>query len=389
MSNILDYVRFRGDLDFKVSPFNEIDSLILTQLTFIDLGSVVKEGETPTLSEIEPRFFEVNDRATFRLGLYFPIGMGELLTLAARSRRFGAIRLLDHETRYDPEKKIQFAAMSYFLPDKTIYVAYRGTDDSLFGWYESLSLGVYPELPIHRLSTAYLDRILTEYRYRRVRIGGHSKGGHLALYAALKADRKYYRRILGVYNVDGPGFLDDLGASEAYSALSDRIYSVTPYISIVGALLNRSGTTDVVASDGEGVFQHDVFNWHVEGTSLVRLNERSAESYRVEKSIKGWLAKMSDADKEKALDALYRLFTASGAKTLSEISEDKLNSALSFGKVLLTLDKETRSAVSRAVMLLLKERKAVLRQQKDEAKKNKKNKKASESAAADSDGEES
>lgn len=379
MGNILDYVRWRGDLSFAASPFNELDSLLLTQLAFIDLHAVKGAEETPTLSELEARFFEIHDRATFRLGIYFPKGMAELLTLSAKSARFSSVKLLDAEEVRDPEKKIQFTAMTFLLPDKTLYVAYRGTDDTLYGWYESLSLGVFDTLPIHTLAKGFLERVVTKYRYKRVRVGGHSKGGHLALTASLALDARYHRRILGIYNFDGPGFRRDMRESESYLALSDRIYSITPYMAIVGALLCGLDKVDVVESDGKGVFQHDVFNWHVEGVSLVRLDKRCDESLRLEKSLKGWLLKVDDRDRLKFIDALYRVLTSSGAVTISEISEDKLGSAYQFSKTMLTFDKETREVASRAVLLLLRERKQTLREKKEVDKQMKKNKKSSDS----------
>ncbi len=379
MGNILDYIRWRGDLTFLASPFNELDSLVLTQLAFIDLYTVRGKDETPTLSELEQRFFEIHDRETFRLGIYFPKGMAELLTLSGKSTRFASVKLLDSEQLCDPEQKIQFVAMTFLLPDKTLYVAYRGTDDTLYGWYESLSLGIFDELPIHTLAKNYLERTMAKFRYRRVRIGGHSKGGHLALAASLALNPRYYRRVLGIYNVDGPGFRRDFRESESYLALRDRIYSVTPYMAIVGMLLYGFDTVDVVRSDGKGVFQHDVFNWYVEGASFVRLDGRSEESLRLEKSLKGWLLKVDDADRLKFLNALYRVLTSSGAKTISEISEDKLGSAYQFSKTMLTFDKETREVVSRAVMLLLRERKQTFREKKEADKQMKKGKKTSDS----------
>lgn len=386
MGNILDYVRWRGDLSFEQSPFNEIDSLVLTQLSFIDVHTVRGEGEILTLAEADARFFALHDRETFRLGIYFPKGMAELLTLAARSRRFSQIKLLDGVSVNDCEKKIQFVAMTFLLPDKTLYVAFRGTDDSLHGWYESLSLGVFDELPIHALAREYLETVFMKYRHRRIRVGGHSKGGHLALTAALALPLRYHRRILGIYNVDGPGFRRDLRESDSYRALRDRIHGVTPFMSIIGSLLSGFDGVAVVQSDGKGVFQHDVFNWYIEGASFVYLDKRSDESVRLEKSLKGWLLKVEDADRLKFLDAIYRVLTSSGAKTISEISEDKLGSAYQFSKTMLTFDKETREVVSRALILLLRERRSTLCEKKEADKMMKKNKKSSDSVKESDEG---
>jgi hypothetical protein len=147
-------------------------------------------------------------------------------------------------------------------------------------------------------------------------------------------------------------------------------------MSIIGSLLNGCGNIDVVRSDGKVIFQHDVFNWHIEGATFVRLDRRSTDSVKIEKSLKAWLLKVDDSHREKFLDALYRLLTASGATTISEISEDKLNSAYQFGKTLLSFDKETRDVVSRAVMILVRESMGVQKAQKELLKQQKKNKKS-------------
>ena len=37
------------------------------------------------------------------------------------------------------DENTQFAALTYRLPDGTLYLAFRGTDDSLAGWKEGAS----------------------------------------------------------------------------------------------------------------------------------------------------------------------------------------------------------------------------------------------------------
>ncbi len=377
MANLLDYVKWRGDITLKQVPFSELDGLVLSQIVFHDLDTVT-EGESLTLREIEKRFFQKNQKETYRLGLFFPLTMSELLSEAASSVRFGDIRLVDVKRVNEEEKKIQFAAMTFLLPDRTVYVVYRGTDDSIHGWYESLGFGVFDGQACHAIAKDYLTDMMRRYRFRKFRVGGHSKGGHLAVYAAVTQEKRYLKRIAAVHRFDGPGFRANLDETDGYRYLRERIFSVTPDMSVVGSMLDYGEEMLVVDSEGKGIFQHDVFNWQILGNSFCYIEKRSEESYRVERSLKGWLDKVSDADKLKFLDAIYRLLTSSGAKTLSDISEDKMSSALSFGKTLLTFDKETRDVVSRAVVLLLKERKATLKQQKDLTKAGKKDKKESD-----------
>ena len=44
MANILDYIDWRGDLSFDVSPFNEVDGLILSQLSYVIFDGILTGG---------------------------------------------------------------------------------------------------------------------------------------------------------------------------------------------------------------------------------------------------------------------------------------------------------------------------------------------------------
>ena len=41
MANLLDYLDWRGDLPLSRDPFNEVDNLILAELSFVDFGGIV------------------------------------------------------------------------------------------------------------------------------------------------------------------------------------------------------------------------------------------------------------------------------------------------------------------------------------------------------------
>ena len=41
MANISDYLKWRGDLTFKKSPFNYVDNLLISQLAYVDLENIV------------------------------------------------------------------------------------------------------------------------------------------------------------------------------------------------------------------------------------------------------------------------------------------------------------------------------------------------------------
>ena len=41
MATILDYLDWRGDLTLEQDPFNEVDALVLCQLSYLHLNGVV------------------------------------------------------------------------------------------------------------------------------------------------------------------------------------------------------------------------------------------------------------------------------------------------------------------------------------------------------------
>ena len=40
MSNIYDYLKWRGDLSMRIDPFNDIDGLILSELVYVDFDKI-------------------------------------------------------------------------------------------------------------------------------------------------------------------------------------------------------------------------------------------------------------------------------------------------------------------------------------------------------------
>ena len=41
MGTVYDYLNWRGDLTFRAAPFCEVDSLILSMLSYVDMKDIV------------------------------------------------------------------------------------------------------------------------------------------------------------------------------------------------------------------------------------------------------------------------------------------------------------------------------------------------------------
>lgn len=127
---------------------------------------------------------------------------------------------LEYINKIEPETEKQFSAITVILPDNTIYVSYRGTDNTLIGWKEDFNMSFKSHIASQISAKEYLENIAKKYPNKKIRIGGHSKGGNLAVYASIFADSEVKKRIINVYNNDGPGFNEDIINTEESVALA-------------------------------------------------------------------------------------------------------------------------------------------------------------------------
>lgn len=357
MANILDYLDWRGDLTLAASPFNEVDALLLAELSFIEFEGIVPPpelGRGLRLRDAAHSYFARRKNHSGDMGALVPGDIPAMLRAMAESRRFGDMPVNAFEERIDEALEQQFAAVTLDLGDGTVYVSFRGTDDTLVGWKENLNMSFLAEVPAQERAVRYLERIARQYPDRKLRVGGHSKGGNLAIYSAVKCTETVQNRIVSVYNNDGPGFLNDLSATAEHQRIADRIHTVVPQSSVVGMLLEHEKNVQVVHSTYEGIMQHDGFSWEVRGTQFVHLEEFSREGKLWDETIDAWADALSPQQREGFADALYEVLTATGARTLSELGGEKFKSAVSILKGYKSLDRETREALSGAFRLLLR-----------------------------------
>lgn len=358
MANILDYLSWRGDLPLKVSPFNEVDNLIAAELSFIDFSGIVPETagrSAPTLREAAERFFARNGGGAPDMGVLVPDTIVRLLAAAAESVRFGGMRLLSYVSELDEEREMQFAALTIELAPKLLYVAYRGTDDTLLGWKEDFNMSFLSPVPGQEEAVRYLERIARRYPAARLLVGGHSKGGNFAAYAGIHARERVQERILAVYNNDGPGFDENVLGTMEHARIADRIRTIVPEGDVVGMLLCHEERYCVVRSDEKALMQHDGFSWQVLGTSFCHLSEISRGGKLVDQTLKAFAAGLTRAQRERFVDVLYEILTASGASTLSDLQKEGWKAVSAMVKTSRDLDEESRKLLNDTLALLFRE----------------------------------
>lgn len=353
MPNVIDYIDWRGDITLSASPFNDIDALIMTQLAMVDLSGIVPtdtDGGYISLGDAAELYFADKKRESEPVSILIPSDIYVLFKRMGESKRFGNMKLSAAVSHIDEEREKQFAAITVKPGDGSVFVVFRGTDDTIVGWKEDFNMSFMTAIPSQIEAAEYLDRV-AKRAYGKIRVGGHSKGGNLAVYAAANCSRRTRNRILSVYNYDAPGFSKEFFESDGYKEISDKIKSLVPQSSIVGMLLENDGRFSVVKSTETGIMQHNALSWEVLGTEFVRLDELTKESRDMAAVMREWLSKMDMEERRKFVDAIYDILVATKATTITELSDDKY----SILRSLKNADKETRKMVLKTFALLFGE----------------------------------
>ena len=308
MSNMLDYIRWRGDLSLRAVPLCEVDGLILSQLSMIHWEHWLNPGESAALASVANRLEGVQVSAGFT-----GANDAQLMALATHSERFGGIRVCGYTQAFDPGDEMQFSAISLLLPDDTLFLSFRGTDSTLVGWKEDFNMAYSKPVPAQEAAADYLRRAARWFP-GIIRVGGHSKGGNLAVYAAATADEAVLTRLTDVYNNDGPGLSDQIDAHARYARLGGRLHSFVPQSSMVGMLLSHPDTFEVVRSDSVSILQHNPYSWQVEGGRFVRAAGLNRDSVHFESVFRKWLSGVDETHREALVETLFGILGASDAE---------------------------------------------------------------------------
>ena len=325
MGNIMDYISWRGDLSLEQSQFNEVDNLILACFSYVNLDGIpaVTKQKGIGLKKLTEEFMKLYtmkeleaDKSFIRLA---PFMMMEM----AKSARFGKCVVRNYVNDIVTEAEQQFAAMEIVLEDGTSYVSFRGTDDTIIGWKEdfNLSTGV---VPAQKRAIEYLQKI-SEHTDGMLRVGGHSKGGNLAIYGSVMC-KSAHEKILEIYSNDGPGFSREFQELSEMKEMMPKIIRIIPEYSIIGTLLEHEKEPVIVASSSKGLLQHDGFSWEVQGPALVRRDSLNKTALRFIEILHKWIDGMDTEQKRLLIEDLFATLQASGYENLSEVQSGGLKS---------------------------------------------------------------
>ena len=353
-STMRDYLKWRGDLTFEQDPFNDVDNLILAQLAYVDYDGIVSEDREDRISigEVCKLYWERHTEEEIRKRESFVKLSPFLLKPVAQSRRFGKMLVSGYVNFLSKRAEAQMSAIQFSLEDGTVYVAFRGTDETLIGWKEDFNLSYMSRTEGQRLAVEYMQRNF-ENTNLRLRVGGHSKGGNFAVYASAFAGEAVRKQIKSVYSNDAPGFRDEIISKPEYKQIEDRTINIIPQDSIIGRLLSAGKDAIVVRSSKRGIMQHDALSWQVMGNRF-QYTKRSGDSIYLEKVLNDWLDNIDDEARKVFVDQIFSVLQSLGADTVKDMKDMSFKDIAEGIQQLRDLNKEQQGELSKVLKKLFR-----------------------------------
>jgi len=316
IETIEDYVRWRGDLSFAQSPLNQIDSMIFCQLSYVDFTSVLKQDDARGMT-LSAAGRKIRELGTYRLcNLYG--GHEDFFEQVCASRRFGKVLLRSYRDIFDENSDAQFAAIEFAMGNLESFIAFRGTDNSIVGWKEDFMIS-FTRIRSQEYAIDYLDRVM--HLGRKYYIGGHSKGGNLAMFAAAWLTPARLKQVKRIYDLDGPGFCPENFDRSRLNPLLALTTRIVPEFCIIGKIFElQVPDTHIVRSTAMGVDQHDLMSWLIDGMELQAAVENDKIADWFNRTIAEWVADATFEERQTFVNEFFGALAAGGANTMQEVA---------------------------------------------------------------------
>ncbi len=333
-------------------PLGEVDSLVLSCLSYFRLPEQAAAARTPEgmplVDLYRADWFEAMTR-----DLWDPEGLVRLLGAVAASPRLRDLRVCCYVDDFDESAEKQFSACTLRLPSGGAYLSFRGTDNSVVGWKEDFNMAFETGVPSQFAAISYLERVAPLFE-GPLYLGGHSKGGNLAVCATARCSARVAARIARSFSHDGPGFTEEALADAGWIDRAHLVSKTVPRSSVIGMLFERQEDYAVVESSTSGLMQHNPFSWVVEGTDFFYAQEIGRGASFVDKTLNEWIASMTHEERAGFVDTLFSIIGAGGKDTFGELSENWQTTVPAMLRELGKLEPGERAKITRALALLVR-----------------------------------
>ena len=362
-TTIWDYLQWRGDLQLTQDSFNEVDNLLLCIISYIDFRRIEQlhsfdPAAAMRIGEVTPLLTEADEQLGLSPEDYIPV-----MRAMAASPRFRDVKMFAFEHLSDEERVMQFAAVSFLMPDGSVFIAYRGTDSSLIGWQEDFNMSYLSPVPAQVRATEYALEVAKKTGRMPIRLGGHSKGGNLAAWAAIHLPEKLqHKRLVAAYNNDGPGFSKAVLESESFRRVEEKIHTYIPESSIVGMLLEHAEDYTIIDSTNRSLMQHEPLSWNVLGKQFIYLGQRTEAALLSDSVVREWLESMTIDERREFIDAIWSILSMGGkVKTLDDLRSGGLSGGVALLKEYVGADEKKKKVISEITKRLATDVKEELR----------------------------
>lgn len=336
-----DYLKWRGDLTFRQDGFNIVDNLLFAYACYTDLTEVVSEDETVTIHEAAERLFKLHTEEEMldsgSLIAHAPV----ILRRMGESKRFGSLLISNYVRRVNEEETEQFSAMHFQIDPRTTYIAFCGTDDTIIGWKEDFMMS-YKVIKAEKSAADYINHTAKK-NFHHYYVGGHSKGGTLAAYAAMKASPAIKKKIINVYSNDGPGISPIAMDAVRFAAIQPKLIKVIPELSIVGSLFDNEDNKVIIKSSESLFWEHDAVGWQILGKDFER-GTLTEESKLVREGVRDFLASMDMKQRKEWVDEMFLAFDKAGIVGVPDFSKKGLPILVKFIKEILSINDNAKDA---------------------------------------------
>lgn len=398
MSNVIDLLR--NDFStFAQRKFNAVDALILCELSYINMPTYV-----PKYCDNPKNISTVSINELLRIEEYssmFSSGSPKvdkfrrkLLLAVASSPRYRGIRVGEYLERFDESNideslEQQFAGVTFDLSNcegidnpHTLVVAFRGTDNTLVGWKEDFNMAFRCPVPAQESAAEYLTSVAQRYSKRysnknffnklfanklfarfsksfvdsqnnpNIIVVGHSKGGNMAAYAAMRLDatsQKLGNLVSKIYSMDGPGFACDVVDTSVFANVSSRIEKVVPQSAFIGLIMDTGVPYKVTVADSIGLMQHFGMYWQIKDGDFDYCDCVTPRALAVSKAANEWMMNLPFEERKRRIDSVYSIFSSLGYPTFDEMSSHWSEVVPKLLKIAMHMDSKTYELI-RSVM---------------------------------------
>jgi len=308
LHDVFDYLYWRGDLTFDQEPLNAIDAMLFSEFAYVDFSKLapkpLKAGEL-TIKEAANLWDDADREDFMPSGYLYHEKAYEALTMAGNTNRFENILIADDVKEVSVDEVSQFGVTAFHRNGEPFFIAFEGTDLRSLGWKEDLQMTYLPTIPSQEKAVDFLNQYLGK-NLNNVSIGGHSKGGNLAVFAAVFLEEEYQSYIQTIYSFDGPGFPKKLLEHDSYLKIENRIEAFIPQESIIGLLLHKREKQTIVYSRASEVDQHDIYSWEIKGNKFVP-SELTAGAKKIQQIMNDLLDILTLKEREEFSEALFTI----------------------------------------------------------------------------------